>query len=123
MKGRNLAYMQKISGVRLPSGVRGVSVYDNGEMYVTGHVLLPGNAVNDFASKFAFQPISRKEEAPSRILGIEWLDPAFRTIPKDAELAEYHGRSPRNTWLFILDKRSGHLWFTVQYPDYGGDPP
>ena len=126
----SLAYMQRISGVRLPPGIRDVSVYDNGETYVTAHVLLPAGAVNDFASQFAFQPVLHKEGAPVGIpgapfgiLGIEGLAPAFRTIPKDADLAEFHGRSTNNTWLFILDTRSGHLWFTVQYPDYGGDPP
>jgi len=116
----NLEWMQRTSGVRLPRGIQDVSVYDRGEMYVTAHVLLPSAAVNDFAKAFSFSPSSN---ARSGLLGMEQLDPRFRNIPLDADLVTYTGRSQKNTWKFVLDRRSGHLWFTVQYPDFSGDPP
>lgn len=116
----NLEWMQMTSGVRLPRGIRDVSIYDNGEMFVTAHVLLPSGTVNDFARKFGFAPISG---AQSRLFGMDQLDERFRKIPQGADLVAYAGRSQKQTWIFVLDKRSGHLWFTVQYPDFAGDPP
>ena len=121
-----LKYMQRISGVQLPGGVRDVSVYDNGDMYVTAHVLLPHDAVKDFAKTFSFAPTPYPEYALSSmapLMGMEALDPRFRKIPLDADLAENRGRSQKNRWTFLLDRRSGHLWFIVEYADYGGDPP
>lgn len=116
----SLEYMQRITGVRLPGGIREVSTYDNGEMYVTAHVLLPSNTINGFANAFGFAPDPNPQFG---LLGMEQLDPRFRKIPQDADLLAYAGRSRKNTWKFVMDRRSGHLWFTVQYPDFAGDAP
>lgn len=116
----NLKWMQKASGVHLPRGIKDVSIYDNGEMFITAHVLLPSGAINDFANTFGCAPVSN---AQSGLLGLEQLDPRFRKIPPDADLVAFDGRSKQHTWIFVLDKRSGHLWFTVHYPDMAGNPP
>jgi len=79
----SVAYMQRISGVRLPRGIREVSTYDNGEMYVTAHVLLPSNTISGFANAFGFVP---DLDPQSGLMGMEQLDQRFRKIPQDADL-------------------------------------
>jgi hypothetical protein len=106
--------------VRLPHGIQEVSIYDNGEFFITAHVLLPSAAVNEFARSFGFAPASN---AQFGLMGMEKLDQGFQSIRQDADLVAYAGGSKQNTWTYVLDKRSGHLWITVQYPDMAGDLP
>jgi hypothetical protein len=113
-----LAWIQKTSGVSLPSGIRDVSIYDNGEFFITAHVQLPAATVAKFSQGFSPTP-----NAPLGLMGMDKLNKRFQSIPPDADLVAYDGRSKLNTWLYVLDRKSGHLWITVHYPDMAGDPP
>ena len=114
----DLEWIQQTSGVRLPRGVQDVSIYDNGEAFITAHVQLPAATVSEFARTFVPAP-----NAHLGLMGMDKLDQRFQSIPQDADLVAYAGRSKENTWTYVLDRRSGHLWITVRYPDMAGDPP
>jgi len=117
----NLEWMQRTTSVRLPPGVKVLSIYDNGEYLLRGHVLLPADTVTSFLQRFGFKPTDSGEQREAGRK--DALDSRFMEIAQDADLFRLVGRAEKQTWSLIVDRKSGDLWFTVQYPDLAGDAP
>ncbi len=112
-----LRYIQRATGIILPSGISQVDTFDNLEYYTVAHVRLRKEDIASFRDEYGFS-IPDFHTSPS--LMTVALKPENRVIPANADLVYLEGRSESNSWQCALDQNSGRLWIIVFYPDPGG---
>lgn len=117
-----LRFIQRITRVTLPSGISEIDMDDNGEFYVTAHLILPMQTVERFLIDNRFQSF-RAGQLPAPVIGFDRLQERYRKPPEDAEWHYLEGHSDGHRWNFRLDRKSGGLWMEILYPDFAGDRP
>ena len=114
-------YFERVSGIKLPSGLSNIQHYTESDIAFTSHYTVPVDSAFIFASQFGFQ-----NEPPVdwfSILFIEELSEPWNDIPEDGIILYCTGSNNRNRWDILMHPESGSMWVTVYYTDAGGDPP
>lgn len=102
-----LSRIESITTIDLPSDVTNVSTAQ-GSGYTSGHLTIPTAEIADFITKNGF----RQGRITYSLMGIDKLASQYRTVPRTANYVREAMTSDAR-WLFLLDRTSGDVWFTV----------
>ncbi len=103
-----LGQIESISGITFPANVTNVSVNSTDSAYITAHATIPAADIESFISQNGF----KQGKLTMNMMGVNMLDPAYRSIPSTANLL-VEGKNGSNRWIFRLDRASGDVWTTV----------
>ncbi len=124
----NRAYIERISGLTIPSGTKTLFSYSHWGAVVAGqHYQLPPSADNWTTT--LFRPILMSErDAELSLFGADTY--RFSSFPSGSQpptardsFLHAGGCTKINAWYALVNPASGELWIEVLYPDMGGDPP
>ena len=115
-----VVYVEKVTGVEFPRGAKVLAEYDNSENYLIFVMRVPEKKAADFLARNRFSK-------PGDGFGVEGflesLPTEYQKLPARENRYVMEGRSQVNTWSFIFEPSSSHLWCLVRYQDMAGDPP
>lgn len=125
-EGFVLPFTKKVTDIRFPDHIKIVSEYDNGAYEAMGKYQLRPQDLPAFIGSHPFVPLPpgrpRLPLMDFNLFCQAHLIPLSDSLPSpDARPLHYFsGCKPDDTWVFILDEKTGELWINVQYPDPGG---
>jgi hypothetical protein len=122
-----LPYLRARTGIDLPTFPSNLFVYDDAEMSITVHAVLPADLVAKVLQTAPFQvgdtdPVARPSQ-PSDLFRAEELSEAYRHLPHGARIRHGRGCGNGTSWVALLDDVSGAIWIEVMHPDMSGDEP
>ena len=122
-----LAYVRARTDIDLPTFPSNLFVYNDAEMSITVHAVLPAGYVTKALRSAAFragasEPLTRPSH-PSELFRAVELPDAYRQLPQGARIHRAHGCGDGTSWVALLDDVSGAIWIEVMYPDMSGDEP
>lgn len=122
-----LPYVEARTGIDLPAFPSNLFVYDDAEMSVTVHAVLPASYVAGALSTPAFRAGDAEPlvppSTPAEFSRADVLPEAYRHLPPGARIHPAHGCAGGARWNALLDDVSGAIWIELMYPDASGDEP
>ena len=125
-EGAVLPFIKRITNISFPEHLKMVSEYDNLEYEAMGKYGLRPEDMCGFIASHPFVPVPLERPRPPLIDFNSFchanLIPLSDTIPSpdNRELYYFSGCKPGNSWVVILNEKTGELWINIQYPDPGG---
>lgn len=115
----DLRWIQRISGITFPGGVRDLHVARPREFCISGRMTLPASGVDAFLKANGF---TLQSEYPLNAdLGVNTA--VFTNPPSLTQWYGLKGHTQTERWEFACDPTRQALWFVVLFPDFHGDPP
>ncbi|MEM7800384.1 MAG: hypothetical protein AAF633_14410 [Chloroflexota bacterium] len=118
-----LNLIERATGINLPTGLTEVQIHDNFVAYIVVHARLPEEEITRLLGRSSFQPIEYDPGELDEIAINNWIVQADnlraknRVASADAELYGRFGENDVACWNYVVDKKSGRLWFAYAYPD------
>jgi hypothetical protein len=125
-EGDVLPFIKKVTEIGFPDQIKILSEYDNGEYEAMGKYELRPEDIPSFIASHPFVPVPLEYPRPPLMDFNSFcqadLIPLSDTIPLPdiRQLHYFSGCKPCNSWVFIMDEKTGELWINLQYPDPGG---
>jgi hypothetical protein len=110
-------WMQKVSGITIPSAAESIAIYDKHEAYKALYCKLSVDDMIRTIEKHGFTI-----EAPRAFREIETSHLPKAYIPNES-LRYATGALDYNAWDAVIDTSTGDMWLLVESPDFSGDLP
>ena len=117
----NERFIEKVTSIKFPKNTRAIEISEM-DWAVISKFTLDKEKISSFRQSCLFPSLS-KNAAPA-LTGFMLLDSVNRPNIVDPSQYDYiNDCKGKNTWCILLNKFTGELWITVEFPDMGGDAP